>query len=187
MNYFAALSGTDADALKEEIAGQQEERRQAAAAASSRSNGGAANGQQRGGSNRDGGTGESGMKQPLVWIDLGEAPAAERNVCGALGPGIASQARLKPAAPQVLIPLLMPAAVACPCSAEMTGLDVESDSIMQIAVICTGVLPLLLLVELLLQQGPNGHACRHALCPSHTPLLTWIDWSLLSARCRRQP
>lgn len=75
MNYFAALAGTaDADSQLEEIAAEEDKRRQASAASSS--NGGAANGRRRGSPEGEGG----GLKQPLVWIDLG-ALAAAGGVC----------------------------------------------------------------------------------------------------------
>ena len=68
MNYFAALAGTDPDAQLDEIAVDEERRRQATAAASSGSNGTAAAGTANGKEGWNGG----GLKQPLVWIDLGE-------------------------------------------------------------------------------------------------------------------
>lgn len=88
MNYFAALSGVgDADAHKTALSAEEEQRRRAAAVG----NGTAAASSRRSGGKEGTGKATSGLKQPLVWIDL-----------------------------------------------EMTGLDVESDAILQIAVICTG-------------------------------------------------
>ncbi|KAI3428180.1 hypothetical protein D9Q98_006560 [Chlorella vulgaris] len=87
MNYFAALSGVgDADAHKTALSAEEEQRRRAAAVG----NGTAAASSRRSGGKEGTGKATSGLKQPLVWIDL-----------------------------------------------EMTGLDVESDAILQIAVICT--------------------------------------------------
>ena len=64
MNYFAALAGTaDAESQLEEIAAEEDRRRQASSSGSS-----GANGRKAGGGEGEGG---GGLKQPLVWIDLG--------------------------------------------------------------------------------------------------------------------
>lgn len=87
MNYFAALSGADADTIDAEVAAQEDQRR-ASTAASNGSAAAAAAAQRR--QNKEREKERPGLKQPLVWIDC-----------------------------------------------EMTGLDPDKDSIMQIAVICT--------------------------------------------------